>query len=183
MQEGVEKLKRSMGRPGICRHGARVPRRRLKSRARLRKHAVQSAPDSVESTSPRSGWAIGRCTTTRSPGEESASSSRTIPSGQESRPHARKDDQPRQTESEGQRGGRARKAPSKNSPLKTNVKEAQKGSNDRSAYVDLINHFYQRGNMRRVEDTCKRALKVPNDGVFYPQLRERRAEQEKNSQR
>lgn len=52
-------------------------------------------------------------------------------------------------------------------------KRLRKNPEDRSAFVDLADHFYQKGNMRKVEDACKRALKVfPDDDYFYPQLLE-----------
>ena len=50
-------------------------------------------------------------------------------------------------------------------------KRLRKNPQDRDAYAELADHFYQKGNMRKVEDACKRALKVfPEDEMFYDQL-------------
>lgn len=52
-------------------------------------------------------------------------------------------------------------------------KRIRKNPQDRGAFVDLADHFFQKGNMRKVEDACKRALKalgVEEDDYFTPQL-------------
>lgn len=52
-------------------------------------------------------------------------------------------------------------------------KRLRKNPNDRSAFVDLVEHFSEKGNMRKVEDACKRALKVfADDDFFTPKLLE-----------
>jgi len=52
-------------------------------------------------------------------------------------------------------------------------KRLRKNPEDRDAYSDLVDHFFQKGNLRKVEDACKRALKVfPNDDLFLPKLME-----------
>ncbi len=52
-------------------------------------------------------------------------------------------------------------------------KRLRKNPNDRTAFVDLVEHFSQKGNLRKVEDACKRALKVfAEDDFFFPRLLE-----------
>ena len=52
-------------------------------------------------------------------------------------------------------------------------KRLRKNPNDREAYSDLVDHFFQKGNLRKTEDACKRALKVfPDDDFFLPKLLE-----------
>ncbi len=52
-------------------------------------------------------------------------------------------------------------------------KRLRKNPNDREAYVELVDHFFQKGNLRKTEDACKRALKVfPEDDLFQPKLLE-----------
>ena len=52
-------------------------------------------------------------------------------------------------------------------------KRLRKNPEDRDAFAELVDYFYQKGNMRKVEDACKRALKVfPDDDVFTQQLLE-----------
>lgn len=52
-------------------------------------------------------------------------------------------------------------------------KRLRKNPEDRDAFLDLVEHFFQKGNLRKTEDACKRALKVfPDDVVFAPKLLE-----------
>lgn len=50
-------------------------------------------------------------------------------------------------------------------------KRLRKNPQDRDAFSELIDHFFQKGNYRKAEDACKRALKAyPDDPVYYPIL-------------
>lgn len=52
-------------------------------------------------------------------------------------------------------------------------KRLRKNPEDRDAFLDLVDYFFQKGNLRKLEDACKRALKVfPDDAVFAPKLLE-----------
>ena len=52
-------------------------------------------------------------------------------------------------------------------------KRIRKNDHDRDAYVDLVDYFFQKGNLRKTEDSCKRALKVfPDDDLFMTKLLE-----------
>ena len=52
-------------------------------------------------------------------------------------------------------------------------KRIRKNDRDRDAYVDLVDYFFQKGNLRKTEDSCKRALKVfPEDDLFMTKLLE-----------
>ncbi|MDO5309365.1 MAG: hypothetical protein Q4G03_07730 [Planctomycetia bacterium] len=52
-------------------------------------------------------------------------------------------------------------------------KRLRKNPEDRDAFLDLVNYFFQKNNMKKTEDACKRALKVfPDDAFFFPKLLE-----------
>ncbi|MBQ2789633.1 MAG: tetratricopeptide repeat protein, partial [Thermoguttaceae bacterium] len=52
-------------------------------------------------------------------------------------------------------------------------KRLRKNPDDRDAFLDLVEYFFQKGNLRKTEDSCKRALKAfPDDPVFTPKLLE-----------
>lgn len=52
-------------------------------------------------------------------------------------------------------------------------KRLRKNPQDREAFSDLIDHFFQKGNYRKAEDAAKRALKVfPEDPTYSPLLLE-----------
>lgn len=52
-------------------------------------------------------------------------------------------------------------------------KRLRKNDKDRDAYSDLIDHFFQKGNYRKAEDACKRALRAfPDDARYSPLLLE-----------
>ncbi len=52
-------------------------------------------------------------------------------------------------------------------------KRLRKNPNDRDAFVELVDYFFQKGNLRKTEDSCKRALKVfPEDDLFKQKLLE-----------
>ncbi len=52
-------------------------------------------------------------------------------------------------------------------------KRLRKNPEDRDAFLELVEHFHQKGNLRKIEDACKRALKIfPDDAVFAPRLLE-----------
>lgn len=52
-------------------------------------------------------------------------------------------------------------------------KKLRKNPKDRDAFVELVDYFTQKGNLRKAEDACKRAIKaleIEDDPVFTPQL-------------
>ncbi|MGN0931062.1 MAG: tetratricopeptide repeat protein [Thermoguttaceae bacterium] len=52
-------------------------------------------------------------------------------------------------------------------------KRLRKNPQDRDAFLDLTEYFFQKGNYRKTEDACKRALSVfPDDDYFFPKLLE-----------
>ncbi|MDO5554368.1 MAG: tetratricopeptide repeat protein [Planctomycetia bacterium] len=60
-------------------------------------------------------------------------------------------------------------------------KRLKKNPDDRTIYEKMALYFFQRGNLRKAEDTCKRGLKVfENDDVFQNQIFEIRKLRAKN---